>query len=93
MIGVDMNNLPHERKITYQMIKYIRLCRNMTQTQFGEICKINQGVLAQIERGDIELSIHYASKIMDGCKVLNISDLELQSIQNLLQLKQNRESN
>ncbi|KXY54506.1 MULTISPECIES: helix-turn-helix domain-containing protein [Bacillus cereus group] len=90
MIGVNENSLPHERKITYQMIKYLRLCRNMTQTQFGEICKINQGVLAQLERGDIALSPHYENKIMDGIRTLNISQLELVSVKRIVELKEQR---
>lgn len=90
MIDVNTDSLPHERKITYQMIKYLRLCRNMTQTQFGEICKINQGVLAQLERGDITLSPHYESKIMDGIRALNISQLELVSVKRIVELKEQR---
>ncbi|HDR6219342.1 TPA: helix-turn-helix transcriptional regulator [Bacillus cereus] len=93
MIDVNVNNLPYQRKITYHMIKYIRLCRNLTQTQFGEVCKIDQSVLAKLERGDIELSVHYKSKIMNGCKVLNISELELLSVKRIVELKQNRGMN
>lgn len=90
MIGVDLNNLPYQQKITYQMIKYLRLCRNMTQEQFGQVCKIDQSVLARLESGSIELSMNYESKIMDGCKVLNISELEMQSVKRIVELKQNR---
>ena len=90
MIGVDLNNLPYQQKITYQMIKYLRLCRNMTQEQFGQVCKIDQSVLARLESGSIELSMNYESKIMNGCKVLNISELEMQSVKRIVELKQNR---
>lgn len=93
MIGVNENTLPYQNKVSYQEIKYIRLCKNFTQEQFGEICKIDQSVLGKLERGELPLSPLYASKIMDGVRALNISDLELQSIRKLLQLKQNRESN
>ncbi|PAW37809.1 transcriptional regulator [Bacillus toyonensis] len=90
MISVNTDSLPHERKITYQMIKYLRLCRNMTQTQFGGVCKVDQGVLAKLERGDLPLSPHYESKIMDGIRALNISQLELVSVERIVELKQNR---
>ncbi|WPA86316.1 helix-turn-helix domain-containing protein [Bacillus cereus] len=90
MIGVNENSLPHERKITYQMIKYLRLCRNITQTQFGEICKIDQSVLGKLERGELPLSPHYESKIMDGIRVLNISQLELVSVKRIVELKEQR---
>ncbi|SIR22223.1 helix-turn-helix domain-containing protein [Bacillus nitratireducens] len=93
MIGVDVNSLPYQQKITYQMIKYLRLCRNMTQTQFGEVCKVDQGVLAKLERGDLPLSPHYETKILEGCKALNISELELVSVKRIIELKQNREIN
>ncbi len=90
MIGVNKDSLPYQQKITYQMIKYLRLCRNMTQEQFGQVCKIDQSVLARLESGSIELSMNYESKIMDGCKVLNISELEMQSVKRIVELKQNR---
>ncbi len=93
MIGVNTDSLPHERKITYQMIKYLRLCRNMTQTQFGGVCKVDQGVLAKLERGDLPLSPHYETKILEGCKALNISELELVSVKRIVELKQNRGMN
>ncbi|MDM5282675.1 helix-turn-helix domain-containing protein [Peribacillus frigoritolerans] len=90
MIGVDVNSLPYESKIKYPMIKYVRLCRNLTQEQFGTVCKIDQGVLAKLERGDLDLSIHYESKILEGCHALYISDLELQSVKRLVELKEQR---
>lgn len=90
MIGVDLNNLPYQQKITYQMIKYLRLCRNMTQEQFGQVCKIDQSVLARLESGSIELSMNYESRVLEGCKVLNISELELVSVKRIVELKQNR---
>ncbi|MFB5579539.1 helix-turn-helix domain-containing protein [Bacillus cereus] len=90
MIGVDVNSLPYQQKISYQMIKYLRLCRNMTQTQFGDVCKVDQGVLAKLERGDLPLSPHYETKILEGCKALNISELELVSVKRIVELKQNR---
>ena len=93
MIGVDVNSLPYQQKISYQMIKYLRLCRNMTQTQFGGVCKVDQGVLAKLERGDLPLSPHYETKILEGCKALNISELELVSVKRIVELKQNRGMN
>jgi len=90
MIGVNVNSLPYQQKITYPMIKYLRLCRNMTQTQFGKACKIDQGVLAKLERGDLDLSIHYETKILEGCHALNISELEMSSVKRIVDLKQQR---
>lgn len=72
------------------MLKYLRLCRNMTQAQFGEVCKVNQAVLAKLERGDLELSIHYETKILDGCRALNISELEMLSVKRIVELKAER---
>lgn len=66
MIAVDVNSLPYQSKITYQMIKYIRLTKNLTQEKFGEVCKIDQSVLAKLERNELDLSIHYESKIIQG---------------------------
>ncbi|OJH18710.1 transcriptional regulator [Bacillus obstructivus] len=90
MIGVDKNGLPYQQKISYQMIKYIRLCRNLTQSKFGEVCKIDQSVLAKLERGDLELSMHYETKILEGCRALSISELEMSSVKRIVDLKQQR---
>ncbi|WP_258131850.1 helix-turn-helix domain-containing protein [Bacillus cereus] len=88
-----MDSLPHERKITCQMIKYLRLSRNMTQEQFGEACKLDRSTLAKLERNELPLSPLYHSKIMDGIRALNISELELVSVKRIVELKQNRGMN
>ncbi|HHY0845547.1 hypothetical protein B4087_5652 [Bacillus cereus] len=51
---------------------------------------MDQGVLAKLERGDLPLSPHYETKILEGCKALNISELELVSVKRIVELKQNR---
>lgn len=90
MIGLNKESLPYQQKITYQMLPYLRLCRNLTQEQFGQACKIDQSVLARIESGSIELSINYESRVLEGCKVLNISELEMLSVKRILELKTQR---
>ncbi|MFB7142746.1 XRE family transcriptional regulator [Gottfriedia sp. NPDC056225] len=91
MINVDLNSLPYQQTINYKMLRYIRLCLNLTQTQFGRVCQINQGVLAQLERGDIELSITYETRILEGLKVLNFSELEMLSVKKLVDLQQEQQ--
>jgi transcriptional regulator with XRE-family HTH domain len=90
MIGVNQSTLPYESKITYPMIRYIRLCRNLSQEQFGKVCKIDQSVLARLELGSIELTMNYETKIIEGCRALNISELELLSVKRLVELKESR---
>lgn len=90
MIGVNKSTLPYESKITYPMIKYLRLTRNLSQEQFGKACKIDQSVLARLELGSIELSINYESKIIEGCRALNISNVEMVSIKRIVELKQKK---
>ena len=72
------------------MIRYIRLTRNLTQKGFGEVCKIEQSVLARLERNELQLTPHYETKVMDGVHALNISRYELDTIKTLLLLKQNK---
>lgn len=93
MIGGNINSLPYQQKISYSMIRYLRLCRNLSQQQFGEICKIDRSVLAKIERAELPLSMHYESKIMEGCRALNISELEMASVKRIAELKEQREIN
>lgn len=57
MVGINVNSLPYQRKISYQMIKYLRLTRNLTQEKFGEVCKIDRSVLAKLERGELAKAI------------------------------------
>ena len=89
MIGIDTRTLSYESKLTFPMLKYIRLCRNLSQQSFGAICKIDQGVLAKLEKNEIELSLHYETKVLEGCRALNISELEFLSVKSLIEL-QNR---
>ncbi|MED3759692.1 helix-turn-helix transcriptional regulator [Peribacillus frigoritolerans] len=84
MTGVNKDALPYQQKLTYPMLKYIRLCRNLTQEKFGEVCRIDQSVVAKLERGEIELTIGYESRIHQGCRSLNINEIELESIKRLL---------
>lgn len=90
MIDIDKNSLPYQSKINYHMIKYLRLCRNMNQEQFGQVCKIDQSVLARLESGVIELSINYESRILNGCRTLNVSELEMASVKRIVELKQQK---
>lgn len=90
MIGVNKESLPYQQKITYPMIRYIRLSRNMTQESFSAVCKVDRSVLAKLERGELDLSIHYETKIMNGVKSLNISSFELDAIKTLLSYKNNK---
>ena len=90
MIGVDVNSLPYQQKITFQMLRYIRLTRNLTQKGFGEVCKIEQSVLARLERNDLQLTPHYEAKVMDGVRALSVSQYELDTIKTLLLLKQEK---
>lgn len=90
MIGVNKDSLPYQSKINHHMIKYLRLCRNMNQEQFGQVCKIDQSVLARLESRAIELSINYETKILKGCRSLNISELEMSSVKRIVDLKQQR---
>lgn len=84
MIGVNKDSLPFQSKINYKMLKWIRLSRNMSQRQFGEVCKIDQSVLAKLERGELQFSIHYETKVLDGIKALNISEVELEAIKEVI---------
>lgn len=88
MIGVNKDTLPYQQKLTSPMIRYIRLCRNLTQERFGEVCRMDQSVVAKLERGEIELSVNYESRILEGCRALNISEIELESIEGLLELNE-----
>lgn len=88
-----MNSLPYQQKITREMIKYLRLCRNLTQAKFGAVCKVDQGVLAKLERGDLQLSSHYETKILEGCQVLSISNVEMVSIKRIVELRQRKVGN
>lgn len=87
MLGVNIDSLPYQSKITYPMIKYIRLSRNLSREKFGEVSKILPSVLEKLERGELDLSIHYETKVMDGVKALNISQYELDAIKTILEYK------
>ncbi|AXI08158.1 helix-turn-helix domain-containing protein [Oceanobacillus sp. 143] len=85
IIGYSEDDIPFQSRITYPMIRWIRLSKNLTQEQFGQACRIDQSVLTRIETGEIDLSLNYESRILKGCKRLNISDHTIQSIKELVQ--------
>ena len=90
MIGISKDSLPYQQKLTYPMLRYIRLARSLSQEKFSEVCHVDRSVLAKLERGELDFSIHYESKIMEGIKSLNISQYELDAIKTLLLLKENK---
>jgi transcriptional regulator with XRE-family HTH domain len=87
MIGVDKGRLPYNQTITYPMVKYIRMSRNLTQHKFGQIAGIEQSTLAKIESGIVELSPHYETKIRQAVRQLRVSNYELDGIRKLLEYK------
>jgi DNA-binding XRE family transcriptional regulator len=79
--------LPYNQTITAPMLRYLRLSRNLNQERFANICGLDRSTLAKLERGELELTPHYHSKIKDGIRSLRISNHEVDGIKRLLELK------
>ncbi|MEH7441128.1 helix-turn-helix transcriptional regulator [Bacillus sp. JJ1122] len=82
--------LPYKQEITYPMIRYIRLARNCTQEKFGRISGIDQSVIAKLEKGELDLTPIYESRIRQAIRSLRISNHEIDAIRKLIEMKEIR---
>lgn len=85
-----MERLPYKQEITHPMIKYLRLSRNCTQEKFGRIAGVDQSVLAKLEKGELEFTPIYETRIRQAIRSLRISNHEIDAIRKLLEMKEIR---
>lgn len=86
----DKNINSYNQPLTHEYIKPIRVMRNKTQAQMGEMMQLDASTVGKLERGELDFSPLYESKLRDSIRRLRVSRFELNSIHSLLQAKKLR---
>lgn len=86
----DKNRIPYNQEFDFRYIKYIRHARNKTQVEFVHYMNVDQSTIGKLERGDLEFTPYYESKLKDAIKRLRVSSIEIASIRKIIEMKEQR---
>jgi transcriptional regulator with XRE-family HTH domain len=78
-----MYNIP----LDYRYIKQVRFLRNHTLVSFSKHMNVDPSTIAKLEKGEIEFTQYYESKLRDAIYRLRVSNVELNSIAKILEMK------
>ncbi|MDR4169544.1 helix-turn-helix domain-containing protein [Bacillus nitratireducens] len=90
MIG-DYRNLPYKPEIKPQMLRYIRLSRNLTQAAVAEKLGVSQRMVSEYESGSIEdFSPNVYARVRELVRAYRIDRYEIESYKKLMEIKARR---
>jgi len=84
------SRLPYNMEYNYKFIKPIRMARNKTQSEFSNFMNVDTATICKLERGQLDFTAYYESKLKDAIKRLRVSNEELVSIRKILEVKSQR---
>lgn len=84
---MQYTNVPYTLDYDYRLIKLVRQIRDLTLAEFGEVVGIHWNTVAQLEKGLLEFTPLYMTRFHEGLKKLNISPIEMASLELLLTIK------
>ncbi len=91
VIGNEYKNLPYKPEIKPQMLRYIRLSRNITQTTVAEKLGISQKMVSDYENCKYEdFSPLVYSKVRELVRAYRIDRYEIESYKKLMEIKARR---
>ncbi|WP_412839609.1 helix-turn-helix domain-containing protein [Bacillus paranthracis] len=91
MIGNDYSNLPSKPEIKPQMLRYIRLSRNLTQTSVAEKLGVSQKMISDYENGKYEdFSPNVYARVRELVRAYRIDRYEIDSYRKLMEIKSRR---
>lgn len=82
-----MERGPYNIELDYRYIKQVRLVRNKTLSDFSKYMNVDSSTIAKLEKNEITFSPYYDSKLRDAIYRLRVSDVELNSIAKILEIK------
>lgn len=82
--------IPFFHDYDYRYIREVRRLRNFTLSEFSSYMKTDVADLSRLENGLLPFSVHYQSKFHEALKELSVSNLELNSVKRIIELKQQR---
>ena len=86
-----VKGLPFISEYNYKYLREVRHLRNLTINEFSQYMKVDVGTISRIENNQVPFSIHYESKFKDAIEELEISNLELKSVEKVIELRALRE--
>lgn len=91
MIGNEYKNLPYKPEIKPQMLKYIRLSRNLTQISVAEKLGVSQKMISDYENGKYEdFSPNVYARVRELVRAYRIDRYEIESYKKLMEIKSRR---
>ncbi|EJS52239.1 MULTISPECIES: helix-turn-helix domain-containing protein [Bacillus cereus group] len=90
MIG-DYKNLPYRPEIKPQMLKWIRLSRNLTQSDVAKKLGVSQRMISEYESGNVEdFSPNVYARVEELKRRYRVSREEIDSYRKLMEIKARR---
>lgn len=87
----EYKNLPYKPEIKPQMIRYIRLSRNLTQAAVAEKLGVSQRMISEYESGNIEdFSPNVYARVEELKRRYRIDRVEIDSYRKLMEIKSRR---
>ncbi|ONG80142.1 transcriptional regulator [Bacillus cereus] len=91
MIGNEYKNLPYKPELKPKMLRYIRLSRNLTQTEVGEKLGVSQRMISEYESGNVEnFSPNVYARVRELVRAYRIDRYEIESYKKLMEIKVRR---
>ena len=87
---MENKRIPYKQEFDHRFIKPVRMARNKTQSQLGELMNVDASTIGKLERGELKFSPFYESKFKEALKRLRVSSIELSSIRDILKMKSQR---
>ncbi|QDZ88739.1 helix-turn-helix domain-containing protein [Priestia megaterium] len=86
----DKNRIPYNQEFDHRFIKPIRHLRNKTQADFEQFMGVDKSTIGKLERGELEFTPLYHSKLKDAIKRLRVSSIEIASVRKIIEMKTQR---
>ncbi len=87
-----MGAIPFTLNYDRRMVRLVRNCRHLTLSDMEKVMGVGSATIRQIERGTLDFSINYQSKFDAAIKKLNISQIEMASLELLLTIKRENDN-
>ncbi|MGX6444266.1 XRE family transcriptional regulator [Neobacillus sp. K501] len=82
-----MERGPYNIELDYRYVKQIRFLRNHTLVSFSNYMNVDPSTIAKLEKTEISFTPYYESKLRDAIYRLRVSNIELNSIAKILEMK------
>ena len=88
----DNNRIPYGQlnDLDYRYIKQVRFLRNKTLKQMEEIMGVDYSVISRLERKELNFTPIYQDRFRTACKKLRVSNIEIDSVRKILEMKEQR---